>query len=101
MIYKTPYKDSPHQEIEILMSFIFLKLFKPNEHTEDYCIRKPNDETFLFELRDKNYIYVGEKVITFETNDVLVKFSLNIGLNDIKFRYAYGKENIYFMLHRK
>ena len=101
MIYKTPHKDSPHQEIELLMSFILLKFFKPNEHTEDYLKRKPIEETFLFEIGDKNYIYVGEKVTTFETNDVLIKFSLDIGLNDIKFPYAYGEENIYFMVHRK
>ena len=42
-IYKMPYRNSPHQEIEIVMSFDCLRLFRPNEHTEDYHIRKPND----------------------------------------------------------
>ena len=42
-IYKIPYRNSPHQEIEILMSFEYLHLFRPNEHSEDYQIRKPND----------------------------------------------------------
>ena len=45
-IYKMPYRDSPHQEIEIIMSFDYLLLFRPNEHTEDYYIRKPNNEKF-------------------------------------------------------
>ena len=53
-----PYCDSPHHEIEIVMSFIYLKLFKANEHTEDYHIRKPNDENFLFENGDKFFNYV-------------------------------------------
>ena len=35
-IYKMPYRDSPHDEIEILMSFDYLNIFRPNEHTEDY-----------------------------------------------------------------
>ena len=45
-IYKMPYRDSPHHEIEILMSFDFLHSFRPNEHTEDHHIRKPNNASF-------------------------------------------------------
>ena len=52
-IYKIPHRDSPHHEIEILMSFDYLCLFRPNEHTEYYHIRKPNSETFLFKIEDK------------------------------------------------
>ena len=44
---------------------------------------------------------MGEKVISFETNDKIVKFSSELGFNDIKFPFAYGEENIYFMLHQK
>ena len=62
-IYKIPYRNNPRHEIEIIMSFDYLNVFKPNEHTEDYHIRKPNDENFLFEIEDKKYIYVGEKVL--------------------------------------
>ena len=32
-IYKTPYRNRLHQEIEILMSFDYLNMFKPNELT--------------------------------------------------------------------
>ena len=52
-IYKMPYREGPHHEIEIAMSFNYLILVRPNEHTEDYYIRKPNDEIFLFQIRDK------------------------------------------------
>ena len=34
-IFKIPYRNSPHQEIEILMSFDYLHLFRPNEHSPD------------------------------------------------------------------
>ena len=54
--YKTPYRDSPHHEIKILMSFNYLNFFKPNEHTEDYRIRKPNDENILFEIEEKKFL---------------------------------------------
>ena len=100
-IYKRPYRDSLKQEIEILMSFDYLHLFRPNEHNEDYHTRKPNDEKFLLEIGDKKYIYVGERVLTFETNDKIVKYSSEIGFNDVKFPHAYGNENIYFMSHQK
>ena len=100
-IYKMPYRDSPHGEIEIIMSFTYVNVFQPNEHTEDYHTRKPNDENFLVEIGDKKYIYVGEKVLTFETNDKIVRYSSEIGFNDVKFPYAYGNKNIYFMIHQK
>ena len=58
-IYKMPYRDSPHQEIEILMSFDYLNVFRTNEHTEDYLFRQLNDENFLFEIENKKFIYVG------------------------------------------
>ena len=42
------------------MSFDYLHLCRPNELSEDYQSRKPNDENFLFKIEDKKYIYVGE-----------------------------------------
>ena len=44
---------------------------------------------------------MGEKVTTSETNDVIVKFYLDIGVNDDNFTYAYGEGKIYLMLHQK
>ena len=99
--YKTLCRVSLNEEIEIVMSFKYLNVFKPKEHREDHHIRKPNDEIFLFEIGDKKYIYVGEKVITFETNDMILNNSLDSGFNDIRFPIAYGEGNIYFMLHQK
>ena len=72
-IYNLPYRDSPHHGIEMLMRFDFLHLFRPNEHTEDYYIRKPNNENCLFKIGDEKYLHVGEKLFSFETNDEIVK----------------------------
>ena len=44
---------------------------------------------------------MGEKVLTFETNDKIVKYSAENCFNDVKFPFAYGNEKIYFMLHQK
>ena len=72
-IYKMPCRVSSHDELEILMNFKYLNVFKPNEQAHDYYNRKPNDEIFLFEIGDKKLIYVGEKVLSFEKNDIIFK----------------------------
>ena len=61
--------------------------------------RKRN--SFLLKIEDKNYIHVGEKKFSFETNDETVKYSSEHGFNDVKFPFAHGNKNIYFMLHQK
>ena len=72
-ICEMPYRDSPHLEIEILVSFDYPHLFRPNEHTEDYHIRKPNNANFLFKIEDKKYVHVGATLFSFETDDVMKK----------------------------
>ena len=67
-----PYRDSQHHEIEKVMSLDYLNMFKPNEDTEEYHKGEPNDKIFLFEIQDKKYISVGEKLVTFERNDRIV-----------------------------
>ena len=99
--YKIPYRNSPHQKTEILLSFDYLRLFRPNERSPDYHIRKPNDENFLFKTEDKNYIHVGEKSFSLETGEEIVNYSSEHGFIDVNFPFGHGKENIYFMLHQK
>ena len=83
-IHIMPNRDSTHHEFEILMRFKFSNLFKPNDYTEDYHIRKPNDKIFLFETENKKYFYVGKRLVSFETRDEIVEFFSNKGFSDIK-----------------
>ena len=92
-IYKIPYRNSPHQEIEIVMSFDYLHVFGPDENNKD--------GNFLFEIEHKKYIHVGDKIINFETDDEIGGYTVEHGCNDVKYPFAYGKENIYFMLEQK
>ena len=92
-IYKMPFRNSPHQEIEIVKSFDYLHVFGPDE--------KNKDGNFLFEIENRKYVHVGEDLFTFETNDVIEKYFSEHGNNDVKYSFAYGKENIYFMAHQK
>ena len=88
-----PYGKSPHQEIEIVMSFDYLHVFGPDEDKKDL--------NFLFEIEDKKYVHVGENLFSFETNDEIKDFFSEHGFNDVKYSFVRGKENIYFMLHQK
>ena len=92
-IYKIPYRNSPLQEIEIVMSFDYQHVFGPDENNKD--------GNFLFEIGDKKYVHVGENLFSFETNDEIDGYTVEHGFNAIKFPFAHGKENIYFMLHQK
>ena len=89
-ICKISYRNSPHQEFEILTRFDYLDLFRPN-----------NNEIFLFKTADEKNNHVGEKLFSFDTNDQIVKYSSEHGFNDSKFPFVHGNENIYFMLHQK
>ena len=92
-IYKMPYRISPHQEIEKVMSFDYLHVFGLDENNKD--------GNFLFEIENRKYVHVGKNLFSFETNDEIVEYFSEHGNNDVKYSFAYGKENIYFMLHQK
>ena len=92
-IYKMPNRVSPHREIEIIMSFDYLHVFGLDENNKD--------GTFLFEIGDKNYILVGQKLFSLETNDKIETHFSKLGYNDVKYPLAYGEENIYFIAHQK
>ena len=54
------------------MSYTYLNWLEPNEHTEDYHNRSPNDKIFLLEIENKKYIFVGENLFCFGTGYKLV-----------------------------
>ena len=76
-------------------------MFTPNEHTEKYSYRGQNDKNFLFEIEDRKYVHVGEKIFTFGKTDKIVEYSSNDGLNDVKYSYAHGLENMTVGFFRK
>ena len=44
---------------------------------------------------------MGEDLFSFETNVEIEKYFSEHGNNDVKYSFAYGKQNIYFMAHQK
>ena len=49
-IYKIPYRDSPHQEIEMVTKFDCDHLFKPFDLDKKTRARIVTDENFLFKI---------------------------------------------------
>ena len=91
-IYKMPCRNSSHREIKMAMKIDYLHVFGPDKNNKD--------GNLLFEIENKKFIHVGEKLFSFEINDEIEKCFSEHGYNDVKFAYAYGKENIYFILHQ-
>ena len=100
-IYKMPYRNSHHQEIEIVTKFDYQHLFRPFGLDEKTHARKETNENFLFKIEDIKYIYVGEEVYNFETIDDIEEYFSETKNNDVKYPFALGKENIYYMLYQK
>ena len=100
-IYKMPYRNSPHQEIEMVISFDYLQMFKPNELDKKTHAGIQTNKNFLFKIEDKKYIYVGERIFTFKTNDEITEYFSEDGNNDVKYPFALSNEKIYHMLHQK
>ena len=100
-IYKMTYRDSPHQEIEIVTKFDYLHLFEPNELDEKTHAMIQTNKTFLFKIGGKKYFYVGERIFSFQTNDEITEYFSEDGYNDVKYPFALSNENIYYLLYQK
>ena len=92
-IYKMPYRNCPHQKIGKVTNFHYLHVFGPDENNKD--------GNFLFEIENKRNVHVGDELFSFETNDEIADYFTEHGNNDVKYSFAYGKENIYLMSHQK
>ena len=44
---------------------------------------------------------MGDKIISFETDDEIERYTVEHGFNVVKYPFAHSKENIYFMLEQK
>ena len=76
-------------------------MFRPIGLDEKTHARKETNENFLFKIEDKKYNYGGEKIFNFETIDDIEEYFSEPGFNDVKYPFALGKENIYYMLYQK
>ena len=100
-IYTFPNRVDEYDIIKLIIEFDYKRLFRPNKHLERYHVTEPKGESFLFKLDEKLYLHVGESIFTFKTTSNIVKYGLQYGYNDIKYRFAYDQTNIYYMQEKK
>ena len=90
---------------------IFIGKSHLNDMTEFSGARddsKWDGNSILLELRDgtldkastSSYMFIGECVYTFETEDKIIKFTSNVGNNQVPYVVAYGERNIYYLSDR-
>ena len=94
-IYKIPYRNSHHQEIEMVQYLVINICLNRLISIKKTRARKETNENFLFKIEDKKYIYVEEKIFTFKTIDDIGEYFSESGFSDVKSHFALGKENIY------
>ena len=83
-LYKIPYRNSHHQENERVIKFDYQHLFKPFDLDKETHARIERDANFLFKIEDKKFIYVGDKIFSFETVDDNEEYFSETDNNDLK-----------------
>lgn len=59
--------------------------------------KKFTGNTILFQIKPKHYIFVGNNIFSFTTNDNIISYFSHVGNNDVPYPYAIGEENVYFL----
>ena len=100
-LYKLPYRNSPHQRIEIVMSLDYLHVFGPDENNKDGNFLFENDDKNIF-MWEKNYLVLKQKMKLKNIFQNMVITMLDTHLLTVKktFTSCYIK-NIFLFKNRK
>lgn len=55
--------------------------------------------TILVNISKNHYVYIGERIYEFYTNDQINEYVSPVGNSDVPYPVAFGEKNIYFMLN--
>lgn len=54
--------------------------------------------SILLRINKDKYVYIGERIYEFKTNDNIIKYYSPVGNNDVPYPFAIGEKYAYFML---
>ncbi|ARF10518.1 hypothetical protein Hokovirus_2_45 [Hokovirus HKV1] len=54
--------------------------------------------SILLKINKDKYVYIGESIYEFKTNDNIIKYYSPVGNNDVPYPFAIGEKYVYFML---
>ncbi len=94
--------DYYYKDKEIL-STSYLKVFIGDNDLKDKHYAKKGDfpgNSILIKVSPKKYIYVGDQIYSFTTDDTITSYYSPLGNNQVPYPYAVGEKSVYFMLDR-
>lgn len=65
------------------------------------CTEPSHGNSLLIQISKTKYVYIGDNIYSFETDDIILDYISPVGNNDVPYPIAYGKDNIYFMLDKQ
>lgn len=54
--------------------------------------------TILVEINDKEYVFIGDNIFTFKTNNKIINYTSEVGNNDVPYPYAIDSEDNFYLL---
>jgi hypothetical protein len=100
-IWREDWSRNPEDNIDFYTKLIY------NEHYERIFIGKDLDDnpqtignSILVDLGDNNYMFIGDCIYKFRSDELITNYYSIIGNNDVPYPVAVSQSNIYFMLDR-
>ena len=63
--------------------------------------KKENGNSILLKIEQNHYMYIGDKIYEFDTDDEILDYISPIGNNDVPYPYAFSGRYTYIMLDNK
>jgi len=60
--------------------------------------RPAHGNSILIQISDKEYVYIGSTIYSFETDEKILNYVSPVGNSDVPYPVAYGEKNAFFML---
>jgi len=57
--------------------------------------------SILLQIKKNRYVYIGDTIYEFDTNDTIVEYFSPVGNNDVPYPVAFSEKNVYFMGDRE
>ena len=67
----------------------------------DSSYYKMHGNSILIQLDTNKYLYIGDTIYAFMTNEKIIDYVSPVGNNDVPYPIAYGNKYVYFMLDQK
>nr|QYA18393.1 hypothetical protein KOM_12_123 [Clandestinovirus] len=103
-VFKWDRKASEGKEKEVYTtkpcystSFVSIKVGK-DKHASSSNPRYGNGNSILVEVKPLNYVFIGHKIMSFQTKERITQYKSPIGNSDVPYPYACTKSHIYLML---